>query len=80
MTALKMSIARGEHQRHRDEFTDRGFATIRDGYIASQIPDLTRKVWQQSLGEGYVSQQFRTQLCFLFGNSMLLRLSNRLPT
>jgi hypothetical protein len=79
MTALKTSIARGEHQRRRDEFTDRGLATIRDGYTASQIPDLTRKVWQQSLGEGCVSQQFRTQLCFLFGNSMLLRLGNRLP-
>jgi hypothetical protein len=79
MTALKTSIARGQHQRRRDEFTDRGLATIRDGYTASQIPDLTRQVWQQSLGEGCVSQQFRTQLCFLFGNSMLLRLSNRLP-
>ncbi|KAF7125749.1 hypothetical protein CNMCM5793_002042 [Aspergillus hiratsukae] len=79
MTALKTSIARGQHQRRRDEFTDRGLATIRDGYVASQIPDLTRKIWGQCLGQNQVEQQFRTQLCFLFGNSMLLRLSNRLP-
>jgi hypothetical protein len=79
LTALKTAIVRGEHQRRRDEFVDRGLATIRDGYTASQIPDLTRKVWQQSLGANCIDQQFRTQLCFLFGNSMLLRLSNRLP-
>jgi hypothetical protein len=79
MTALKTLIAQGQHQRRRDEFTDRGLATIRDGYVASQIPDLTRKVWGQCLGQNQVEQQFRTQLCFLFGNAMLLRLSNRLP-
>ena len=44
-----------------------------------QIPDLTRKAWGQSLGGSCTEQLFRTQLCFLFGNSMLLRLSNRLP-
>jgi hypothetical protein len=79
MTALKTSIARGQHQRRRNEFTDCGLATIRDRYVASQIPDLTRKVWGQCLGQNQIEQQFRTQLCFLFGNSMLLRLSNRLP-
>lgn len=79
LTALKTSIARGQHQRRRAEFEDRGLATIRDGYTAAQIPDLTRKVWGQSLGANCVEQLFRTQLCFLFGNSMLLRLSNRLP-
>ncbi|EED17237.1 hypothetical protein TSTA_022910 [Talaromyces stipitatus ATCC 10500] len=79
MTALKTSIARGQHQRQYDEFTDCGLATIRDGYVASQIPNLTRKVWAQCLGQNQIEQQFHTQLCFLFGNSMLLRLSNRLP-
>ena len=79
LTALKTAIVRGEHQHRWDEFVDRGLATIRDGYTASQIPDLTQKVWQQSLGANCIDQQFRTQLCFLFGNSMLLRLSNRLP-
>ena len=44
LTALKTSIARGQHQRSRAEFEDRGLATIRDGYTATQIPDLTRKV------------------------------------
>ena len=50
LTALKTSIARGQHQRRRAEFEDRGLATIRDGYTAVQIPDLTRNVWGQSLG------------------------------
>jgi hypothetical protein len=75
---LKTLIARGQHQRRRDEYTDRSLATIRDGYVASQIPDLARKVWSTCLGAACIEQQFRTQLCFLFGNSMLLRLSNRL--
>jgi hypothetical protein len=79
LTALKTSIARGQHQRRRAEFEDRGLATIRDGYTAMQIPDLTKKAWGQSLGGSCTEQLFRTQLCFLFGNSMLLRLSNRLP-
>jgi hypothetical protein len=79
LTALKTSIARGQHQRRRAEFEDRGLATIRDGYTAAQIPDLTQKAWGQSLGGNCTEQQFRTQLCFLFGNSMLLRLGNRLP-
>jgi hypothetical protein len=38
LTALKTSIARGQHQRRRAEFEDRGLATIRDGYTAMQIP------------------------------------------
>jgi Centromere DNA-binding protein complex CBF3 subunit, domain 2 len=79
MKALKTSIARSQHQQRRDEFEDRGLATARDGYTAAEIPTLTRKVWGQSLGTKCTEQQFRTQLCFLFGNSMLLRLSNRLP-
>jgi hypothetical protein len=79
LTALKTSIARGQHRRRRDEFEDRGLATIKDSYTATQIPDLTRAVWSQSLGLSCTKQQFRTQLCFLFGNSILLRLSNCLP-
>lgn len=47
--ALKTSITRGQYQRYRNEFEDRGLATIRDGYIATQILDLTRAVWNQSL-------------------------------
>jgi hypothetical protein len=79
LTALKTAIVWGEHKRRQDEFVDRGLSTISDRYTASQIPDLTRKVWQQILGENCVEQLFRTQLSFLFGNSMLLRHSNRLP-
>ena len=42
--ALETSVARGEHQRRRDELEDRGLATIKDGYTAKQIPDMTRAV------------------------------------
>ena len=49
LTVLKISIARGQYQRRRDEFEDRGLVTIRDGYIVTQIPDLTRAAWSQSL-------------------------------
>jgi hypothetical protein len=76
--ALKTSIVRGEHSRRRKEFVDRGVSTIRNGYVASQIPDLNRQVWSEGLGCGLVEQTLRTQLDFLLGNSMLLRLSNRL--
>ena len=77
--ALKTSIVRGQHQRRRDEFVDRGLGTIKDGYVASQIPDLTHQVWTRGLGEHATEQHFRTWADFLFGNSMLFRLSNRLP-
>jgi hypothetical protein len=60
LIALKTAIVQGEHKRRRDEFVDRGLSTIRDGYTASQIPNLTRKVWQQSLGANCVEQIFRT--------------------
>ena len=77
--ALKTSIARGQHQRRRDEFEDRGISTIQDGYTAKQIPDLTRAVWRNALGPRTSEQSFRTGLDFLLGHSMLLRQSNRLP-
>ncbi len=79
LKALETSIVRGEHSRRREELTDRGISTFRDGYLASQIPDLNRQVWTESLGKGVVEQLLRTQLDFLLGNAMLLRLSNRLP-
>jgi hypothetical protein len=79
LKALEQSIIRGEHVRRREEFTDRGISTFRDGYLPSQIPDLHRQVWSESLGRGVVEQALRTQVDFLLGNSMLLRLSNRLP-
>jgi hypothetical protein len=45
LKALQTSIARGQHERRRAEFEDRGLGTIQDKYTASQIPDLTRKAW-----------------------------------
>ena len=36
LKALETSIIRGEHARRREEFTDRGISTFRDGYMASQ--------------------------------------------
>jgi hypothetical protein len=79
MKALKTSIARREHARRRAEFADRGIATIQDGYTAAQIPELHRKVWTLSLGSNSVEMSLRTNVDFLFGNTMLLRSSNRLP-
>ena len=77
--ALKTSIARGQHARRRAEFEDRGISTIRDGYTAKQIPNMTRAVWRNTLGPRTSEQSFRTNLDFLFGHTMLLRQSNRLP-
>jgi len=77
--ALKTSIVRGEHQRRRTEFEDRGLSTIKDRYTAKQIPDMTKVVWRNALGSRTSEQSFRTNLDFLLGHSMLLRQSNRLP-
>lgn len=79
LKALELSIIRGEHARCREESTDRGVSKSSDGYLASQIPDLHRQVWSESLGKGTVEQALRTQVDFLLGNSMLLRPNNRLP-
>ena len=76
--ASKTSIIRGQHARRRAEFDDRGLSTIRDGYTAKQIPDMTRAVWRDALGPRTSEQSLRTNLDFLFGH-MLLRQSNRLP-
>jgi hypothetical protein len=70
--ALKTSIARGQHQRRRAEFEDRGISTIKDGYTAKQIPDMTRAVWRNALGPRTSEQSFRTNLDFLLGHAMLL--------
>ena len=77
--ALKTSVARGQHARRRAEFEDRGLATIKDGYTAKQIPDMTRATWRNALGVRTSEQSLRTNLDFLLGNMMLLRQSNRLP-
>ncbi len=79
MKALKSSIARGEHAQRRAEFADRGIATIQDGYMATQIPIVYDKVWGLSLGAHSAEMSLRTYTDFLFGNTMLLRSSNRLP-
>lgn len=79
MKALKMGIIRGQHARGRAEFADRGVGGLRDGYTASQIPDLTHSTWSLALGEKSVDQSFRTWVDFLFANTMLMRLANRLP-
>lgn len=76
--ALQTSVARGQHQRRREEFEDRGLCTIKDGYTAKQIPDMTRAVWRNALGPRAPEQSFRTNLDFLLGHAMLLRQGNRL--
>ena len=77
--ALETSLVRGEHIRRRKEYTDRGIGTMRDGYLQRQIPDLTHQIWFLAFGEKAIEQFFRTLADFFFGNTMLLRLSNRLP-
>lgn len=80
LNALKTSVVRREHHRRREEFVDRGEATIQDGYTVAQIPHVHDEVWSLELGgERAIEQAFRTKVDFLFGNSMLLRSSNRLP-
>jgi hypothetical protein len=80
LNALKTSVVRREHHRRREEFADRGESTIQDGYTVAQIPQVHDKVWSLEVGgERAVEQALRTKVDFLFGNSMLLRSSNRLP-
>ena len=53
--------------------------TIRDGYTERQIATLMGAAWAcGGGGGGAVEQHFQTQLDFLLGNTMLMRLSNRL--
>jgi hypothetical protein len=75
---LQSTIARGQHQRRREEFEDWGENTIKDGYTAEQVPDMTRAAWRGDLGPRTAEQAFRTNLDFLLGHSMLLRQGNRL--
>jgi hypothetical protein len=80
LKALENSIVRGEHARRRGEFTDRGISTFRDGYLPSQIPDLHRQVWSEGLVRASSNNPCGHSLTSsVVGNSMLLRLSNRLP-
>lgn len=53
--ALQTSLIRGEHARRREEYTDRGKGTMRDGYLQRQIPDLTTSslvpgIWREGSG------------------------------
>lgn len=80
LNALKTSVVRREHHRRRQEFVDRGEATIQDGYTIAHIPQIHDKIWGLELGgDRAIEQALRTKVDFLFGNSMLLRTSNRLP-
>lgn len=77
--ALETSVVRREHDRRREEYADRGMGTMKDGYLQRQIPDFTHQMWTLALGPATSEQSFRSLVDFLFGNTMLLRLSNRLP-
>ncbi|KAN0086483.1 hypothetical protein V8E54_000171 [Elaphomyces granulatus] len=68
-------LALAQAQRRRD---DRGLATIKDGYTAKQIPDMTRAVWRNALAPQTSEQSIRTNLDFLLRHAMLLRQGNRL--
>lgn len=45
LKVLKIGIVRGQFARSRLKFADRGVGSLRDGYLASQIPDHTHAVW-----------------------------------
>lgn len=76
--ALETSLVRGEHMRRRKEYTDCGVGTLRDGYLQRQIPDFIHQIWSLAFGEKAIELSFRTPVDFLFGNTMFLRLNNRL--
>ena len=76
LKALKENILRQTWSRKRSERGDYGEGTIKDSYMPSQILDHTTTVWRERKAIGCA---FRTQVDFLLGNHMLLRLSNRLP-
>jgi hypothetical protein len=80
LNALKTSVVRREYYRRREEFADCSKSTIQDGYTVAQIPQVHDKVWSLEVGgKRAVEQALRTKVDFLFGNSMLLCSSNRLP-
>lgn len=69
MKALKTSLVRGQYQQKQSEFAGRGVGALRDGYLPSQIPDLTRVVWSRDLGgDKCIEQSFRTLVDFTFAN------------
>lgn len=76
--ALEASLVRSEHTCQRKEYTDHGVGNMRDGYLQRQIPGLPHQVWSLVFGEKAIGQSFRTLVDFLFGNTMLLWLSDRL--
>jgi hypothetical protein len=77
--AMQIAIHRGEFDRLRREYEDRGVGTMLDGYTEDKVPDIAHQVWSQNLGRHAAPQELRTHVDFLFGHSMLLRLGNRLP-
>lgn len=53
---------------------------MKHGYLQRQIPDVTHQIWSIALGKTKsIEPPFRTLVNFLLGDTMLLRLSNRLP-
>ncbi len=73
LAALKQSLIRGQHARSRAELVDRGKGTIKDGYTAAQIPDLTHAAWAIRQSKS-VESSLRTWLDFLLGNRLPLEL------
>jgi len=76
LKTLKENILRQTWARKRSDRFDRDKGTIRDSYAPCRILDHTAVVWKERKAIGCA---FRTQVDFLLGNHVLLRLSNRLP-
>lgn len=75
--ALQTMVSRMQHERLRNEYADRGIGTLRDGYSAAQIPDLSAVVWAER-SRKTVEPLLRGNVGFLLGNSMLMRAGNQL--
>jgi hypothetical protein len=76
--AVQTMVSRQQHQRLRDEYKDRGIDTLKDGYTAAQIPDVSAVVWRERAAKK-IEPLLRGNVGFLLGNSMLMRASNQLP-
>jgi hypothetical protein len=45
--ALLRNISQTQYQQSRAQFADRRVSTMKDGYVASQIPDFTDVIWEE---------------------------------
>ena len=59
--AMQIAIHRGEFDRLRREYEDRGVGTMLDGYTEDKVPDIAHQVWSQNLGKHAAPQELRSE-------------------